>query len=202
MRLFRNGKASLERLDTTARNFPFSLFTLPQILRVPRPVFPTRFCLFYPEIVPAAPNQHRPLLDLRREPGNTGPPPLLVVCSHIHSKTACRGFESFCPCQKPAETLRFCRFSFSMCCMVTVFTLVQTVAFRIRLHLPATALIPSSTWNAPGFALFRLFRVRFCVFRLFGRAKFSTWFLCTLPHSVYRLKSLVIPVRREVSFFT
>ena len=104
--------------------------------------------------------------------------------------------------QKPAETLRFCRFSFSMCCMVVVLTLVQTVAFRIRLHLPATALIPSSTWNAPGFALFRLFRVCFCVFRLFGRAKFSTWFLCTLPHSVHRLKSLVIPVRREVSFFT
>ena len=25
-------------------------------------------------------------------------PLLFVRCSHIHSKTACRGFESFCPC--------------------------------------------------------------------------------------------------------
>ena len=26
-------------------------------------------------------------------------PPLSAVFSHIHSKTACRGFKSFCPCQ-------------------------------------------------------------------------------------------------------
>ena len=38
-----------------------------------------------------APNQHRPLPDLRREPGNIGPSPLPAVSSHIHSKTACRG---------------------------------------------------------------------------------------------------------------
>ena len=168
----------------------------------------------------AAPNQHRPFWDLRWEPGNTAPPPLPVRCFHIHSKTACRG-ASACqwhasyeptgaerrpspsaPATKPAETLRFCRFSFYMCCMVMVFTLVQTSSFCIHLHLSATVLIPSSTQNAPGFAFFGSIRVRFLVFCPFGRAKFLALLLCTLPHSVYRLKSLVIPVRREVSFLT
>ena len=61
---------------------------------------------------------------------------------------------------------------------------------------------PSSTQNAPGFAFFGLFRVRFPVFRSFGRAKFRDLFLCTLPHSVHRLKSLVMPLSRDVSFLT
>ena len=46
---------------------------------------------FGPLIFLTAPNQHRPLPDLRREPGNIGPSPLPAVSSHIHSKTACRG---------------------------------------------------------------------------------------------------------------
>ena len=54
----------------------------------------------------------------------------------------------------------------------------------IRYHLSSPALIPSSTQNAPGFAFFGLFQVRFCVFRSFGRAKFWDLFLCTLTHSV------------------
>ena len=83
-----------------------------------------------------------------------------------------------------------------------VFTLVQTVGCRFRLHPSATALIPSSTQNAPDFAFFGLFRVRFLVFHTFGRAKFSGHFLFTLPHSVYKLKSLVIPLSRDVSFLT
>ena len=149
-----------------------------------------------------APNQHRLYSDLQEEPGNTAPPPFPGALPHIHSKTACRGFKSFCPCQKPAETLGFRRFSFCMCCMVMVFTLVQTSSFCIHLHLSATVLIPSSTQNAPGFAFFGSIRVRFLVFCPFGRAKFLALLLCTLPHSVYRLKSLVIPVRREVSFLT
>src|SRR5699024_9231121 len=34
------------------------------------------------------------------------------VCSHIHSKTACRGFKSFCPCQKSqVSLLRYLTFS-------------------------------------------------------------------------------------------
>ena len=48
----------------------------------------------------AAPNQHHPLSGLRLGPGNIAPLPLPSVFSHIHSKTACRGFKSFCPCQK------------------------------------------------------------------------------------------------------
>ena len=61
---------------------------------------------------PAAPNQHHPLSNLRREPGNTGFSLLPVVFSHIHSKTACRGFKSFCPCQKSqVSLLRYLTFS-------------------------------------------------------------------------------------------
>ena len=47
----------------------------------------------------AAPNQHHLFCGLRRELGNTAPPPFPGAFSHIHSKTACRGFKSFCPCQ-------------------------------------------------------------------------------------------------------
>ena len=46
-----------------------------------------------------APNQHRLYSDLQEEPGNTAPPPFPGALPHIHSKTACRGFKSFCPCQ-------------------------------------------------------------------------------------------------------
>ena len=106
------------------------------------------------------------------------------------------------PAKKPAETLGFCRFSFCMCCMVMWFTLVQTLAFSIRFYPFSTVLIPSSTQNAPGFAFFWLNRVRFPLFCCFSGAKFSCWFLCILPHSGYKLKTSVIPCRREVSFFT
>ena len=52
-----------------------------------------------------APNQHRLYSDLQEEPGNTAPPPFPGALPHIHSKTACRGFESFCPCQKSQVSL-------------------------------------------------------------------------------------------------
>ena len=136
------------------------------------PAFAGSFARFVPQNFPVAPNQHPTFSYLRQEPGNTGSSLLLAALPHIHSKTACRG-ASACqwhasyeptgaerrpspsaPATKPAETLRFCRFSFYMCCMVMVFTLVQTVGFHIRLHLPAPASIPSSTQNAPGFAFF------------------------------------------------
>ena len=220
------------------------------------------FARFGPLNFPAAPNQHQPFCDLREELGDTCPPSLPVRCFLIHSKTACRGFKSFCPCQKsqvslvryltffvsvrkdlatrcarrlscgacrgalvacgdrpapteaaaetspsapakkPAKTLGFRRFSFCMCCMVMWFTLVQTLAFSIRFYPFSTVLIPSSTQNAPSFAFFGLFRVRFPLFCCFPAAKFLPWFLCILPHSVYKLKPSVIPCRREVSFFT
>ena len=106
------------------------------------------------------------------------------------------------PATKPAKTLGFRRFSFCMCCMVLWFTLVRTLGFLIWFDPFSTVPIPSSTQNAPGFAFFGLFRVRFPVFRSFGRAKFRDLFLCTLPHSVHRLKSLVMPLNRDVSFLT
>ena len=106
------------------------------------------------------------------------------------------------PATKPAKTQCFRRFSFYLCCMVLGFVLVRTPGFLIWFYPFSTVSIPSSTQNAPGSAFFRLFRVHFCVFRPFGRAKFWGPFLCILSHSVYRLKSLVIPVRREVSFLT
>ena len=52
---------------------------------------------------------------------------------------------------------------------------------------------------------FRLFLAEsgaFSFSRCFSGAKFLDWFLCNLPHSVYKLKPSVIPCRREVSFLT
>ena len=106
------------------------------------------------------------------------------------------------PAKKPAKTLGFRRFSFCMCCMVMWFTLVQTLAFSIRFYPFSTVLIPSSTQNAPSFAFFGLFRVRFSLFWRFVTAKFPLWLLCILLHSVYKLKPSVIPCKREVSFLT
>ena len=117
-------------------------------------------------------------------------------------KPRAEGSSPSAPAKKPAKTLGFRRFSFCMCCMVMWFTLVQTLAFSIRFYPFSTVLIPSSTQNAPSFAFFGLFRVRFPLFCCFPAAKFLPWFLCILPHSVYKLKPSVIPCRREVSFLT
>ena len=106
------------------------------------------------------------------------------------------------PATKPAETLGFCRFSFCTCRMGMGSALVQTPGFLTQLYPFSTVPIPSSTQNAPGFALFGPNRVRFSLFCCFLAAKFSPWFLCNLPHSVYKLKPSVIPCRREVSFLT
>ena len=193
--------------------------------------FPSRFL---PRIFPAAPNQHRLFCDLRQEPGNTGPHLLLVICFYIHSKTACRGFKSFCPCQKSQVSLvRYLTFFVSVrkdlatrCARRPACGACRGglqpgglhpgptepagetspmsiyACFPIRLHLPPTVLIPSSTQNAPGFAFFWLNRVRFPLFCCFSGTKFSCRFLCILPHSGYKLKPSVIPCRREVSFLT
>ena len=75
--------------------------------------------------------------------------------------------------------------------------------FGFLVSPPSASAAPlSSTRNAPGFAFFGPNRVRFALFRCFLAAKFSPWFLCILPHSVYKLKPSVIPCRREVSFLT
>ena len=158
--------------------------------------FPSRFL---PRIFPAAPNQHRLFCDLRQEPGNTGPHLLPSVFSHIHSKTACRGFKSFCPCHKTGENTGFSPVFFLhvLHCYLVHFGSDFWVPHP---SVPAAPL--SSTQNAPGFAFFGLFRVRFRIFRRFVGAKFSDWFLCILPYSDHRLKPSVIPCRREVSFLT
>ena len=106
------------------------------------------------------------------------------------------------PAKKPAKTLGFRRFSFCLCCTGMGFTLVRTPGFPIRLHLPLTVLIPSSTQNAPGSAFFGLFLGALFCFPLFLGCKIFRLFLCILPYSGYKLKPSVIPCRREVSFFT
>ena len=147
----------------------------------------------------AAPNQHHPLSGLRLGPGNIAPLPLPSVFSHIHSKTACRGFESFCPCQKTGENTGFSPVSF----FHVLHGYVVQLGFRFWFSPPSASAAPlSSTRNAPGFAFFWLNRVRFPLFCCFSGAKFSCWFLCILPHSGYKLKPSVIPCRREVSFLT
>ena len=153
-----------------------------------------------------------PPFGLGAEPANTGTPPLPVGCSHIHPETACREVRerqwrsaapvSAAPATKPAETLGFCRFSFCMCCMGMGFVLVRTPGFLIWFYPFSTVPIPSSTQNAPGFAFFGFFRVRFSLFCWFTGAKFLVLFLCRLPFAGYKLKSLVIPPNRDVSFLT
>ena len=119
--------------------------------------------------------------------------------SHIHSKTACRGFKSFCPCQKTGENTGFS----PVCFFHVLHGYVVHFGSDFGFSYPfAPAAPPSSTRNAPGFALFGRFRVRFSLFPCFSGAKFSALFLCILLHSVYKLKPSVIPCKREVSFLT
>ena len=122
------------------------------------------------------------------------------VCSHIHSKTACRGFKSFCPCHKTGENTGFSPVSFFHVLHCYLVHFGSDFWFPHPLPVPAAPL--SSTRNAPGFALFGRFRVRFSLFPCFSGAKFSALFLCILLHSVYKLKPSVIPCKREVSFLT
>ena len=94
-------------------------------------------------------SQHQTSTALSGTCGGNRPTPSLprsLLCSPTSTpKPRAEGSSPSAPATKPAETLRFCRFSFYMCCMVMVFTLVQTAAFRIRLSLPTTVLILSST---------------------------------------------------------
>ena len=136
------------------------------------------------------------------------------ACGACRGASACRWHASYepteaaaetspsAPARKPAKTLGFRRFSFCLCCMGMGFILVRTLGFPIRFYPFPTVPIPSSTQNAPGFAFFGPNRVLFSLFLCFSGAKFLPWFLCTLLHSVYKLKPSVIPCKREVSFLT
>ena len=106
------------------------------------------------------------------------------------------------PATKPAKTLGFRRFSVCLCCTGMGFTLVRTPGFPIRLHLPLTVLIPSSTQNAAGFAFFGPIRVRFPCFFPFLTCKIFRIFFVHSADLVHRLKSLVMPLSRDVSFLT
>ena len=117
----------------------------------------------------------------------------------IHSKTACRGFKSFCPCHKTGGNTGFSPVSFFhvLHCYLVHF---GSDFWFPHPSVPAAPL--PSIRNAPGFAFFWLNRVRFPLFCCFSGTKFSCRFLCILPHSGYKLKPSVMPCRREVSFFT
>ena len=125
---------------------------------------------------PAAPNQHHPLSNLRREPGNTGFSLLPVVFSHIHSKTACRGFESFCPCHKTGRNTAF----------LPVFFL--HVLYGYGVHTGSDSgfshpFVPAYNRSHP---LQHLKRTRFCPFSAFPGA-----FLCFLPFWTRKIFRLV-----------
>ena len=97
------------RLSATDARRVSPAFFIIRTLSISVNVFPA-FALFFAcsgsENFLPAPNQHRTFSYLRQEPGNTGSSLLLAALPHIHSKTACRGFKSFCPCQKDQHCIR------------------------------------------------------------------------------------------------
>ena len=72
--------------------------------------------------------------------------------------------KSFYPCHKTGENTGFSPVSFFH---VLHGYVVQTLCFPTCFHPFPTAATLSSTQNAPGFAFFGRFRVRFAVFTLF-----------------------------------
>ena len=142
MRLSGNGQISLERSGTIVKAFRgFSAFWGPRKISI-------------------APNQHHPLTDLLEKPGNTAPPLLPSAFSHIHSKTACRGFKSFCPCQKTGENTGFSSVFFFHVLHGYVVHFGSIFGFS---HSPAPAAPPLQHPK----------RTRFCPFWAFPGAFFS-----------------------------
>ena len=124
----------------------------------------------------AAPEQHRHLPDLREEPGNSAPSLFSLSCFHIHSKTACRGFESFCPCHKTGRNTAF----------LPVFFL--HVLYGYGVHTGSDSgfshpFVPAYNRSHP---LQHLKRTRFCPFSAFPGA-----FLCFLPFWTRKIFRLV-----------
>ena len=179
----------------------------------------SRYTILLPKEL-TAPNQHRPLWDLRWEPDDIGLFPLPGALSHIHSKTACRGaserqwrsvanrpsrqarLSPSAHATKPAKTLGFRGFLFScvtwFCGSLWFGHWVFSSGFtRSQLFPspPAPKTHPVSPFS--GFS-----GCVFAFFCCFAGAKFTGLFLCILPHSAHRLKPSVIPCKREVSFLT
>ena len=69
--------------------------------------FPPDFCLFYPGNFSHSTKPAPHVFVLQKKTGNTAPSPLSLAFFHIHSKTACRGFKSFCPCHRTGENSGF-----------------------------------------------------------------------------------------------
>ena len=157
-----------------------------------------------------APNQHRTFSSCRRKRA-TPPLPLSRLRSSTSTpKPRAEGSSPSAPANplvpRPCENRMAWGFFVPMPGWTrstkSRFMLHPLLSSRIRPQPVSTAVFPSSTQNAPVFALFGLFRVRFSLFRCFSAAKFLSWFLCILSHSVHRLNPSVIPCRREVSFLT
>ena len=143
------------------------------------------------------------------QPGGLRPAPVSTPASvgagrsPLGSSTrAGRRDKSFCPCHKTCENTGFSPvFFLHVLCENGIHSgsdcwfLYLVLSVSNRSH-------PPNTQNAPGFAFFGLFRVRFSLFRCFWGAKFLPALLCILPHSGYKLKPSVMPCRREVSFLT
>ena len=114
---------------------------------------------FFPEMGKISP-QHQTSTTLSPTCGGNRATPAFP-CSRLCSPTStpkprAEGSSPSAPATKPAKTLGFRRFSFCMCCMAMVFTLVRTLGFLIWFYPSSTVLIPSSTRNAPDFGCFRL----------------------------------------------
>ena len=149
-----------------------------------------------------APNQHRCFSGWLEELGNTAPPPLPVRRFHIHSKTACRGFKSFCPCQKTGGNSGF----------LPVFFLHVLHGYSVHFGSDSRFSHPASSASNrccplqhPERTRFRLFRPKPGAFRhfcpLLTRKICGSVFVHCADMS-HRLKPSVIPCRREVSFLT
>ena len=168
---------SLLNLQTGMGNYPYSLFTPPQILRWPRVVFLPVFCLGFSP-------QHQTSTACFATCGrNRATLPLPVPPVRFPTSTPKPRAEGSSP-SAPANPLvpRPCENRMAWGFFVPMLVRTRSTNSRLMLHpvlppriwpqLAFTAVFLSSTQNAPGFALFGLFRVRFSLFRCFWGAKF------------------------------
>ena len=126
------------------------------------------------------------------------------------SKTACRGFKSFCPCQstcpqalqKPHGLGLFRAYAHPD----TVYQFPPYVAFAaVPSHPPSTGLHRRFPLQHPKRTRFRLFRAEsgaFSHFLLFFRRKIFRIFFVHSADTAHKLNSLVIPHSLVVSFLT
>ena len=150
-----------------------------------------------------APNQHRPFCDLAGRTAQPCPSPALCALFPHPLQNRVPRVQVLLPL--PQTRRKHCvSAGFLFACVAWEW---GSFWFKLWLFAPGFTrfqLFPSppAPKIAPGFGCFRLKSGAFFLFRCFLGAKFLSWFLCTLLHSVYKLKPSVIPCKREVSFFT